>query len=52
MPTSLRYFRASASASCLLFLLTIWGPIMQFFSAFILAKRLKDWNTMPTLERK
>ena len=28
----------------------IW-PTMQFFSTLMLSKRLKLWNTMPTLAR-
>ena len=51
MPTCSRYFMALARASSLLFLSTLTWPIMQFSRTLMFAKRLKLWNTMPTLER-
>ena len=42
---------ALASASSAERLSTFIWPIMQFFSTVMLSKRLKLWNTMPTLAR-
>ena len=51
MPTRSRYFMALASASSLERLSTFICPTTQFFSTLMLSKRLKLWNTMPTLAR-
>ena len=42
---------ALASASAAERLSTFIWPTMQFFSTVMLSKRLKLWNTMPTLAR-
>ena len=51
MPTRSRYFMAFSRASTEERLSTFICPTMQFLSTFMFSKRLKLWNTMPTLAR-
>src|SRR5690606_21308028 len=48
IPTRSSSSRARFSASALPFLRTLIGPMVTFCSTVLCAKRLNDWNTIPT----